>query len=239
MQRSLFSRIVTESPEDAVIMDAARSSSTITDNRGRVLRFVDSFTRGIIDAGSQTEPHTWETEQEVIFVAAGDGQLHAGGVTWELQAGDAVLLPPGVDHVLGAGEQNLEIYMVRETVAPGGAHAKEPLVRNFSDIKPLVSHWSYLAYPVFGTADGLTAMRDILVVRLDPLQVGDSHGHGPGMDEVWTMWRGAGIHVVGQEVCVQEEGVAVSVCPCEPGHTLINHTQDPIYLFYFCSNDHN
>ena len=50
---------------------------------------------------------------------------------------------------------------------------------------------------------------------------------------------GAAEPLVGREACVQDEGISISVCPSDPGHSLINHTDETAYLFYCCSIDNN
>ena len=67
----------------------------------------------------------------------------------------------------------------------------------------------------------------------DAVQTPDTHGHADDMDEVWYMLEGNGIHVVSQNVYRQVPGDAVSVAPSNPGHTLINDTEEPLKTFYF------
>jgi len=204
-----------------------------------VLRYLDSLARGVLEAGVSTQPHVNEGIQEVFFVAGGTGKLTTPQGEWPLSEGDGALVPPAVEHVLSNdGSEPLELYTVVESVPDGGG-AAGPLVRNYRESDLLISHWSYLVHPIFGKQDGLVEMRDILVVLVDPQQTGDMHGHGPNMDEVWTMWKGEAVHVVGHEACVQDEGTSISVCPSDPGHSLVNHTDETAYLFYCCSNDQN
>ena len=208
---------------------------------GAVLRYIDHFSRGGLEAGVSSTPHTNEGIQEVFFVAGGSGKLVAAGQEQPFQEGDGMLIPPGVEHTfVNDGGMSLEFFMISESVPEGTVLPNEtPLVRNYRESDLLVSHWSYLVHLIFGQQDGLVQMRDVLVASIDPLQTGDHHGHGPDMDEVWTMWKGQAVHVVGQEVCVQTPGMAVSVCPSDPGHSLINHTEESACLFYFCSQDYN
>lgn len=206
-----------------------------------VLRYLDSLARGVLESGVFTTPHVNEGIQEVFFVAGGAGKLTTPVGEYDLTEGDGVLLPPAVEHVFhNDGTEPLELFIAVESVSPEGrSGAPEPLVRNYRESDLLTSHWSYLVHPIFGQQDGLVEMRDILVVSVDPHQTGDMHGHGPNMDEVWSMWKGEAVHVVGREVCVQDEGTSISVCPCDPGHSLVNHTDEPAYLFYCCSIDRN
>ena len=182
-----------------------------------------------------------DTDAPIVFVAGGSGKLVADGQERPFQEGDGMLIPPGVEHIfVNDGDAPLEFLMISESIPEGTVPQNEtPLIRNYRESNLLVSHWSYLVHPIFGQQDGLVQMRDVLVVLIDPLLSGDGHGHGPDMDEVWTVWKGEAVHMVGKEACVQTPGTAVSVCPSHPGHTLINHTEEPVYLFYFCSQDYN
>jgi len=67
------------------------------------------------------------------------------------------------------------------------------------------------------------------------MQTPDTHGHGSNIDEVWYMLEGNGIHVVGRDVYRQRPGGAVSVAPSNPGHSLINDTEEPLVTFYFAN----
>ncbi|HIG48670.1 MAG TPA: cupin domain-containing protein [candidate division Zixibacteria bacterium] len=225
IQRTMFTR------------ETAKDSEKI----GRVLRYIESFSHGHLEAGVSSTPHSSEGIQEIFFVADGAGKLVTGGQEHPLREGDGILIPPGIEYTLvNDGDIDLELLMVVESIPEDAIPANTtPLIRNYREGQLLISHWSYLVHPIFSGKDGLVQLRDILVVRIDSLQTGDNHGHGPNMDEVWYMWQGQGVHVVGQEVCVQTPGTTVSVCPSSPGHTLINHTDEPIYLFYFCSQDNN
>ena len=208
---------------------------------GAVLRVFDSLARAYLEPGVSSLPHINEGIQEIFFVASGSGKLVTPGQEQALREGDGIMIPPGVEHTfVNDGDSLLELLIVVEPIPEGTfLKNKAPLVRNYRESPLTISHWSYLVHPIFGQKDGLVELRDILVVLIDPLQTGDRHGHGPYMDEVWYMWRGQAVHVVSREVCVQPPGMAVSVCPSDPGHTLINPTEETIHLFYFCSLNRN
>ncbi len=205
------------------------------------MRYIDGFHHGTLAAGVATTTTKNDGSQTVFFVASGSGKLQYGDERRSISEGDAVLIPPGVEHVISNdGETELEMLIVTETSNEDKPYgAPDVLSRNYRESDLVTSHWHYLVHIIFGASDGLMALRDVLVVRIDPMTTGDSHGHGPNMDEVWYMWRGECVHVVSKEVCLQTSGTAVSVCPSDPGHSLINHTEKPAYLFYFCSQDLN
>lgn len=61
----------------------------------------------IFAPGGATPPNTHRRAQEVFFVLAGEGVALAGGRETPLRPGDALLVPPGVEHVIrntGAGK---------------------------------------------------------------------------------------------------------------------------------------
>lgn len=61
----------------------------------------------IFAPGGATPPNTHRRAQEVFFVLAGEGLALAGGEETPLRPGDALLVPPGVEHVIrntGAGK---------------------------------------------------------------------------------------------------------------------------------------
>ena len=218
-----------------------KEGTSETDPEGAILRYIDRFAHGTLEPGVSTRTEQNEQTQTVFFVSSGEGILGCNHEKRRIAEGDGILIPPGVAHSFSnEGSEPLHLLSAKEA-APNGPSTgnQDAIIRNYRDSELLTSHWHYLVHPIFGEADGLISMRDVLVVRLDPMTTGDNHGHGPNMDEVWYMWQGQCVHVVSREVCVQRQGTAVSVCPSDPGHSLINHTDQPAYLFYFCSKDLN
>lgn len=213
----------------------ARENPENPRREGAILRFVDSFARGYLEPGVSSTPHVNQGIQEVFFVAGGAGKLVAANQEQPLAEGDAILMPPGVEHTfVNDGQVELEFLILVESVPRGfRPKQKKPLVRNYRESALGQGHWAYLVHEIFGRDDGLAQLHVVLLVRIEPLQTGDTHGHGPDMDEIWYAWKGQGVHVVSREVCVQTPGTAVSVSSSDPGHSLINHTEEPLQLFYF------
>lgn len=218
IQRVIFTRQVPQAPQG-----------------GGILRFVESFARGYLEPGAASTPQANKGLQEIYFVASGSGLLLAGKQKHNLREGDGIIVPPGVEFSFANdGAEPLELLILVEAV-PKGVKPKlrRPLVRNFVENGMGQGHWAHLVHKVFDRSDGLLALHTVLIVRIEAMQPADTHGHKSDMDEVWYMWRGQGVHVVSQEVCVQTPGTAVSVCPSDPGHSLINHTSEPLQVFYF------
>ncbi|GAB4182476.1 MAG: hypothetical protein OHK0024_21910 [Thalassobaculales bacterium] len=54
----------------------------------------------IFQPGGRTPPNTHAAAEELFFVLKGEGLAHAGGKSVALKAGDALAVPPGVEHVI-------------------------------------------------------------------------------------------------------------------------------------------
>jgi mannose-6-phosphate isomerase-like protein (cupin superfamily) len=212
-----------------------RRRGTMTEGDGAVLSRADTFARWTLAAGERSALATHADVEEVVFVASGCGVLLAGGSERRLRDGDGVLVPPDVEHAFRAdGEETLELLVVTAPVPLRTSDGRRTVaVRNHRDSDTHRGHWAHLSQRVFDRDDGLTTLHQVLVVRMEPMTVSELHGHGADMDEVWYMWRGSGVHVVGREVCVHTPGTAIQVAPSDPGHMLINHTDTPLHAFYF------
>lgn len=202
---------------------------------GAVLNRIDSFARGSLEPGVRSVAHVNEGMQEVFFVASGGGSLIADGHEHRLREGDGILVPPVVEHAFrNDGDRPLELLIVEESIPPGTRAARSSvLIRNYRESDVSQAHWHYLSQRVFGPEDGMARLRTVLVVRLEPMTTGDTHGHGTDLDEVWYMWKGCGIHRVDREIRLQKPGMAIQVAPSDPGHSLMNHTDEPLQAFYF------
>lgn len=202
---------------------------------GAILNYVDSFARGYLEGGVSSTPHVNEGIQEVFFVTAGSGTLIAAGEKQVLREGDGILIPPAVEHTfVNNSGSPLELLILVESIPLGTrVKSKAVLIRNYRQSPVVQAHWHHLSQSIFSQADGLTKLHSVLVVRMEPMTAAEMHGHGLDMDEIWYMWKGSGVHVVSREVCVHVPGTAVSVAPSDPGHMLINHTDEPLQAFYF------
>ena len=124
--------------------------------------------------------------------------------------------------------------ILEETLADApGTPREDVLIRNYREQHLTQGHWTHLVHSIFGETDGLAKLQFVLMVTIDAMQTADTHGHADDMDEVWYMLEGNGIHVVSQNVYRQVPGNAVSVAPSNPGHSLINDTEEPLKTFYF------
>ncbi len=206
-----------------------------------VLRYIDSYSHCSLETGTRSLAQINEGIQEVFFILNGSGILSTPNSEQALREGDGILMPPGIEYTINNdGPTPMEFLLVVESLSDESANrANKPLVRNYRESVMSINHWCYLGYRLFDQEDGFNELGYVGVVLIDPLRTGDNHGHGPDFDEVWYMWRGQAVHLVSQEVCIQSEGTTISVCPCDPGHTIINVTDEQIYLVYFSSVNRN
>ncbi|MDE0297042.1 MAG: cupin domain-containing protein [Candidatus Poribacteria bacterium] len=230
IQRVIFTR---EDPENPGV-------------EGAVMRNIESFARAYLEPGVSSVPHVNEGIQETFFVVDGEGILLTDDGERPIRGGNGIYVPPDVRHTfINSGNKPLEFVIVVEVV-PNGAEveAKTALISNYRENPMGIGHWKFLDRAVFaGTPNELIHDRKnrmvqrhaILVVVMDPMQTSDSHPHTTDKDEIWYMLKGEGVHVVGEEMVIHKPGMAIQVAPCSPGHTLINHTCEPLMAFYIAA----
>ena len=62
----------------------------------------------IFEVGGKTPLHKHDQAHEMFYVLAGRGRAHYAGEVHELEKGDTLVLPPGVEHVVeNAGSERL------------------------------------------------------------------------------------------------------------------------------------
>jgi len=213
---------------------------------GAVMRNIESFARAYLEPGVSSVPHINEGIQETFFVIDGTGTLISGGQERSIRDGDGIYVPPGVEHTfVNDGDKPLEFLIIVEVV-PAGAEVESQtaIVKNYRESNLGMGHWKHIVHDLFGgtpnelihdRANRMVQRHAIAIVFMDPMQTSDNHGHTTDKDEIWYMLKGEGIHVVGEEVVVQTPGMAIQVAPCDPGHSLINHTKEPLYTLYIAS----
>jgi mannose-6-phosphate isomerase-like protein (cupin superfamily) len=54
----------------------------------------------IFEPGGKTPLHHHDQAQEMFYVRVGSGRAHWGGVIYDMEKGDTLVLPPGMDHVV-------------------------------------------------------------------------------------------------------------------------------------------
>ena len=54
----------------------------------------------IFEPGGKTPLHKHDQAHEMFYVLEGSGRAHCGGATYDMEKGDTLVLPPGMDHVV-------------------------------------------------------------------------------------------------------------------------------------------
>jgi mannose-6-phosphate isomerase-like protein (cupin superfamily) len=54
----------------------------------------------IFEPGGKTPLHRHDQAHEMFYVLEGSGRAHCGGVIYDMEKGDTLVLPPGMDHVV-------------------------------------------------------------------------------------------------------------------------------------------
>lgn len=217
IERVILTKVDTENPGD----------------EGAVMKHIDSFSRAYLESQCESVPTTHDDIQEIFYIVSGEGIFKAGDVEQNVREGDGIIVPPGITHSLkNELDEPLELLILVESVEEGVETLKQAVFRNYRESPITRGHWNHIVHRIFGEDDGLVKLHAVLVVRMEPMQVADTHGHNAETDENWYMLRGSGLHVVNREVCRQKPGDVVPVAP-STGHCLINDTDKPLQTFYF------
>jgi len=205
--------------------------------KGAVLKYVNAFVHGTLDAGASTTPSTLKGEQEIYFFLGGQGTLTAGKDTAKIYPGIAVLMPANLEFTLKCtGSENLTMFIVTEPIPEGFRPNAAMLVRdeNTMAIDSTTGHWVHIVKYLFETEDGLGTLERILTVALDPMTIADQHPHGEGTEEVWTEYIGTSLAFIGRQIRKQPPGTAFMIPPDGvTTHSNINDTDEQAKFFYF------
>jgi mannose-6-phosphate isomerase-like protein (cupin superfamily) len=72
-----------------------------------------SFAHAILQPGAASLPHRLKTSTEVYFILEGEGEMHIDSEKTQVQAGQAVLIPPGSwQHILNTGDIILKFICI-------------------------------------------------------------------------------------------------------------------------------
>lgn len=205
--------------------------------KGAVLKYANAYVYGTMDAYDVTTTDRLTGEQEIYFFLEGEGEMTAGGETAHVYPGVAILMPANLEFALkNTTADELTMYIVTEPIPDGFRVNDHMLVRDENTI-PIDStdgHWVHIVKYLFETEDGLGTLERILTVTLDPLTIPDSHSHGEGTEEVWTLFKGESLAFLGRQIRMQTPGVCYMI-PADNSttHTNINHTTSQVKFFYW------
>ena len=54
----------------------------------------------IFETGGKTPPNVHQHAHEMFYVLSGRGRAHCGGKSYDMEKGDTLVLPPGMEHVV-------------------------------------------------------------------------------------------------------------------------------------------
>jgi mannose-6-phosphate isomerase-like protein (cupin superfamily) len=211
--------------------------------KGAVLRYMEGYTYDTLAPQASTKPTKLDGQQEVYFVASGEGTITAGGQTADLFRNIAVLVPANLEFTLkSTGSQPLAMYVVKEPTPAGFRPNSALLVRdeNKLPVTSTTSLWCHIVKTVFTTDDGLATLQSVLTVTLDPLTIGKPHvvDHND-IEEVWTALYGTSLAFVSNSLRKQTPGMAFYHVPDNlTPHTNVNQNEDSQVKFFYFARYH-
>ena len=188
------------------------------DRRARLLGLDDNpptctLTYSEIPPGGTSSHHIHPWEHEV-YIIQGSGTLFCDGAEYPVKAGDAVFVPPNVDHYTlnNGGEGDIHRIEVNPLIAAqsggggtrtGGGTGQPPVIRNLSEI----DRSDGPARRVLGADDG--AVNYVMAYRgLDPGSTAPKHAHA-GEHLGFVLEGTCILQVDGQDYTVRQGDVAL------------------------------
>jgi quercetin dioxygenase-like cupin family protein len=186
-----------------------------------------------IEPGNTSSHHIHEWEHEV-YIIEGTGTLFCDGKEYPVKAGDAMFIPPNVDHYTlnNGGNGNIHRIEINPLIAAqsGGArnHGGEgtgqpPVIRNHSELDRSQGH------VLISSEDGAPTY---VMLHNNPMQPGavshaDTGGHTHKWEHVVYMLEGTATLVCGGKDYTVSQGDAILVPPNEH-HQWKNESQSPV-----------
>ena len=210
--------------------------------KGAVLKYVKAYRRGVLQPRTNTVPRKYAGEQVFFYISSGKGRVDAGGKTAELEEGTAVFVPAGLEYrFFNLSDEQLEMYLVVEEIAPGFVPNAEISVGSYHDSRPLYgAHWAHIAHPFsYDVEPKFSNPMGFIVVSIDNFDIAQPHTHGPGTEEIWLQVRGRSLLFFGNRLLWQEPGEAFLIPPNNKvPHCSINHTDEPmLWLYMGCRHE--
>jgi len=211
--------------------------------KGAVLKYINRFAHGTLEAGAATAPTKLKNEQEIFYILSGRGTVSAGKKKTDLFSGITILMPANLEFTMkNTGDETLTLYLINEPIPRGFRPNKEMLVIDENTI-PIVStdgHWCHITKSLFSTQSGLGTLEYITTCSFDPMTIGHPHSHVEGCEEIWTAIKGESLAWIGKQIRRQPPGTGYMIPPDgNTPHSNINLSNERIKLFYFARySDH-
>ena len=175
--------------------------------------------------------HEWEHE---VYIIQGSGTLICDGKEYPVKEGDAMFIPPNVDHYTlnNGGDGNIRRIEINPLVAAqsGGAQndggqgtGQPPVIRNHSELDRILGH------VLIGGKDGAT---NYVMLHNNPMAPGavshpETGGHTHEWEHVVYMLEGTATFVCDGNNYTLNEGDAMLVPP-NALHQWKNESSDPV-----------
>ena len=191
----------------------------------------------VIEPGGTSSHHIHEWEHEV-YIIEGSGTLVADGKEYPVKAGDAMFIPPMVDHVTrNDGDTAIRRIEINPLAAssgnarPGGSEpgaGTPPVIRNHADLNDETGH------TMLGGRDGCPNYLMLYNGYMQPGAVShpETGGHNHTWDHTVFILEGTGTIVISGKEYTVTAGDAVLVPPNEH-HQWKNETDAPMLRVTF------
>jgi mannose-6-phosphate isomerase-like protein (cupin superfamily) len=180
------------------------------DADSRSLRSVSRFGDVTVDPHGSCQSMSYDREEEIYFIQAGDASLHYGDHTYPLRANDFTYIGPGVKHsVENAGDQSLRLLVMGfkiPTKVAIGAPIPVPKIVNMDDVReetveghPTSVLYKLLAGPRTGKRDAIDAayvITSLFWMDFAPGGTNFPHHHETA-EEIYLVVDGGGEMVAG------------------------------------------
>ena len=162
--------------------------------RGACLQYAEAISYATLEPGATARMRQGELKgvQQTFYVNSGEGVIHAGSNTYDLQKGMTFILTPGLDFSLTAtGDAQLTCYVVTEKI-PAGFKSNKTLkvVDNRGEAPFMKVHWANIDRVMIGSDDGMCQYGALTEVKLDAMTMAQPHSHEPGVEEIWIAIEG-------------------------------------------------
>ena len=209
-------------------------------SKGAVMTYFNRYCYATLESFNKTQPVTLKNEQEFFYFLSGTGKISAGGKTYDLYKGIAVLVPMNIEFTItNSSDEPMTMVLINEPTTENFKPKKEILVKDIN-VTPITSsnaHWTMCFKDIFSKNDGTSAISCILLVTFPPMTMGHPHSHGNGFHEIWTCLEGDTSFLLGKQLRKQPPGTCYMIPPngITP-HANINLSDKPVVMFHFRRN---
>ncbi len=203
---------------------------------GAVLKYIKSYNHGRLDAGSKTQKTSHEKEQVFFYITKGKGRVEAGGRTVEISEGSGIFIPARLEYqFFNDCDLSMEAVIVAEEITDDFEPAEEMVTGSYHNSIPRAGmHWAHIGRGIFqGGRPKFQNPIGFSAVSVDAWDMAQPHIHGPGVEEIWCQLKGDSLLMFGNQLRVQEVGMAFLIPPnFKIPHSSINHTDEPMQWLY-------